>query len=155
NRQVSSSREPVAIALPRSLGVPRNSRYWTGQPPAGFDASISLIAGRGAGPPAATIQEMPSSRLDRISRIFDEIARGPNLDRALSLISTQVAAELGAPTCKIWVVKRGDICERCSLASICTNREICMHLAAVSGAAREKEYPRIPLSAFNAAMISR
>jgi chromosome segregation ATPase len=30
-----------------------------------------------------------------------------------------------------------------------------MHLAAVSGAAREKEYQRIPLSIFNAAMISR
>jgi len=98
---------------------------------------------------------MSASVIDRTSRIFDEIARGLNLDRTLGLIATQVAAELGAPTCKIWVVKRGDICERCPLASVCTNREICMHLAAVSGAAREKEYPRIPLSIFNAAMISR
>src|SRR5262249_44153512 len=98
---------------------------------------------------------MLPSRTDRTSIIFDEIARGLNLDRTLGLIATQVAAELGAPTCKIWVVKRGDICQRCPLASICTNREICMHLAAVSGAAREKEYPRIPLSIFNADLISR
>src|SRR5579862_5942124 len=91
----------------------------------------------------------------RIRKIFDEIARGLNLDRTLGFIATQVAAEVGAPTCKIWVVKHGDICHRCVLASTCTNRDICMHLVAASGAAIDKEYPRLPLSIFNAPMISR
>jgi signal transduction histidine kinase/DNA-binding response OmpR family regulator len=87
--------------------------------------------------------------------IFEEVARGSTLDRALTLIADQVAAELGAPTCKIWVVKRGDICERCPLSSACTNRQMCMHLIAASGAAIDKEYPRIPLSSFNASLIAR
>src|SRR6185369_6139218 len=92
---------------------------------------------------------------NRIKIIFDEVARGSNLNRALGLIADQIAAEMSAPTCKIWVVKRGDICERCPLAEACTNRQMCMHLAAASGADVEKEYPRIPLASLNAAMIAR
>ncbi|HKV42425.1 MAG TPA: response regulator [Blastocatellia bacterium] len=98
---------------------------------------------------------MQAGRGDRIRAIFEEIARGLNLDRALGLIAEQVATEVVAPTCKIWVVKRGDICEHCPLATTCTNREICLHLVAASGASIDKEYPRIPLSIFNATMLSR
>jgi signal transduction histidine kinase/DNA-binding response OmpR family regulator len=92
---------------------------------------------------------------DRIKRVFDEVARGIELGRVLTFIADQVAAELSVPTCKIWVVKRGDICDRCPLASICENRQMCMHLVAVSGAALDKEYQRIPLSVFNHSMIVR
>ncbi|MGH9762627.1 MAG: hypothetical protein ACREAC_17540, partial [Blastocatellia bacterium] len=98
---------------------------------------------------------MPSTTEDRIRIIFEQIARGVNLDRTLALIAAHVAAEVSAPTCKVWVVKRADICQRCPLAHACTNREICMHLVAASGASVEKEYPRIPLSVFNASLISR
>jgi signal transduction histidine kinase/DNA-binding response OmpR family regulator len=92
---------------------------------------------------------------NRIREIFDEVARGSKLERVLGLIADQVAAELGTPTCKIWVVKRGDICERCPLAAVCTNRQMCLHLAAASGAAIDREYPRIPLSTLNASLIAR
>ncbi|HET9531958.1 MAG TPA: hypothetical protein VFQ92_16480, partial [Blastocatellia bacterium] len=98
---------------------------------------------------------MQTAREDRIRQIFEEVARGSNLDRALGLIADQIAADLGAPTCKIWVVKRGDICERCPLAAICTNRQMCMHLMAASGAAIDKEYPRAPLALFSASLIAR
>ncbi|HEV8485146.1 MAG TPA: response regulator [Blastocatellia bacterium] len=98
---------------------------------------------------------MQTAREDRIREIFEEVARGSNLDRALALIADHTAAYLGAPTCKIWVVKRGDICERCPLATICPNRQMCMHLVAASGAVMEREYPRIPLSLFSAAVIGR
>lgn len=98
---------------------------------------------------------MQTIKEDKIKEIFEEVARGSNLDRTLNLISHEVAAELGVATCKIWVVKRGDICERCPLAHICTNRQMCMHLAAATGAALDKEYPRIPLSLLNASLIAR
>lgn len=98
---------------------------------------------------------MDTSREDRIRDIFEEVGRSTDLDRALTLIADQVAADLSAPTCKIWVVKRGDICERCPLAASCSNRQMCMHLAAASGAAVDKEYPRIPMSALNASIIAR
>lgn len=98
---------------------------------------------------------MQASTLDRISRVVEEVARGSDLDRALAFIADQIAADLGAPTCKIWVVKRGDICDRCPLATVCSNRQMCMHLTAASGASIEKEYPRIPLSLFNASLIAR
>jgi len=98
---------------------------------------------------------MHATRENRISRIVDEIGRGSSLAHALSMIAEQLATDIGAPTCKIWVVKRGDICERCPLASVCSNREMCMHLAAASGAVIEREYPRIPLALLTGAWITR
>ena len=98
---------------------------------------------------------MPTSRENRISQIFDEVGRGSSLAHALGLIADQLAADIGAPTCKIWVVKRGDICDRCPLADSCTNRQMCMHLVAASGAVVEREYPRIPLSVLTAPLITR
>ncbi len=98
---------------------------------------------------------MPTSRENRISQILDEVGRGSNLSHALGMIADQLAADIGAPTCKIWVVKRGDICHRCPLAGVCTNRQMCMHLIAASGAAMDREYLRIPLSAFSAPLITR
>ena len=98
---------------------------------------------------------MPVSRENRISQIFDEVGRGSSLGHALGLIADQLAADIGAPTCKIWVVKRGDICTRCPLADPCSNRQMCMHLVAASGAVVEREYPRIPLSVLTAPLITR
>jgi len=98
---------------------------------------------------------MLTSSENRLSQILDEVGRGSDLGQALGLIADQLAADVGAPTCKIWVVKRGDICDRCPLAGICTNRQMCMHLMAASGAAMEREYPRIPLSVFSAPLITR
>jgi len=98
---------------------------------------------------------MPTSRENRISQIFDEVGRGSSLGHALGLIADQLAADIGAPTCKIWVVKRGDICNRCPLADSCSNRQMCMHLVAASGAVVEREYPRIPLSVLTAPLITR
>src|SRR5262249_45359183 len=98
---------------------------------------------------------MHATRDNRISRIFEEIGRGASLTHALDIIAEQLATDIGAPTCKIWVVKRGDICDRCPLVQSCQNREMCMHLMAASGAAVEREYPRIPVSLLNAPWISR
>src|SRR4030095_14527099 len=98
---------------------------------------------------------MPTSRENRIRQIFDEVGRGSSLGHALGLIADQLAADIGAPTCKIWVVKRGDICNRCPLVESCSNRQMCMHLVAASGAVVEREYPRIPLSVLSAPLITR
>ncbi|MFL6215771.1 MAG: hypothetical protein ACJ74J_17950, partial [Blastocatellia bacterium] len=77
------------------------------------------------------------------------------MDSALGLIADAVVAESGVPMCKIWVVKRGDICDDCPLAESCANRQMCMHLLAASGADITKEFPRVPLAVFNATMIAR
>jgi signal transduction histidine kinase/DNA-binding response OmpR family regulator len=91
----------------------------------------------------------------QISDILDEIARGSSLDHSLDLIAQKARDDLRAPSCKIWVVKHGDICEHCPLATVCTNRQMCLHLASVSGSAMEKEYPRIPISILNTSLIVR
>jgi signal transduction histidine kinase/DNA-binding response OmpR family regulator len=98
---------------------------------------------------------MQASTQNRTRHLFDEVGRGSDLARALSLVAEQVVADTGAPTCKIWVVKRGDICARCPLAESCANRQMCLHLAAASGADVDEEYPRIPLAVFSAQMIAR
>jgi CheY-like chemotaxis protein len=97
---------------------------------------------------------METARENKIREIFDEVARSSNLDRALAMIAAQIAADLGAPACKIWVVKRGDICDHCPLAHICTNRQMCMHLVAASGTIFDREYPRIPMTTLNATLIA-
>src|SRR5262245_13902511 len=98
---------------------------------------------------------MQPTREPRPSDIFDEIARGTKLEQSLNLIALKATLDLKAPTCKIWVVKHGDICERCPLADVCTNRQMCLHLLTAVGAEMENEYPRIPLSVLNATMIVR
>ncbi|MEW6127186.1 MAG: ATP-binding protein [Acidobacteriota bacterium] len=98
---------------------------------------------------------MQTAKEPKLIDIFDEIARGSNLDQALTLIAQKAATDLKAPACKIWVVKHGDICERCPLAEICTNRQMCLHLIAASGTNLEKEYPRIPLAILNTSLIVR
>src|SRR5215510_604073 len=98
---------------------------------------------------------MSTSKENGISQILEEVGRGSSLERVLNLIADQLAADINAPVFKIWVVKRGDICSHCSLAEICSNRQMCMHLIAASGASLEREYPRMPLSAFSAPLITR
>ena len=98
---------------------------------------------------------MQTLREPRPSDIFDEIARGTKLEQTLQLIALKATLDLKAPTCKIWVVKHGDICERCPLADVCTNRQMCLHLVTTVGAEMENEYPRIPLSVLNMALIAR
>lgn len=98
---------------------------------------------------------MLTSKENGISRILEEVGRGSSLDRVLNLTADQLAADINAPVCKIWVVKRGDICSHCALADICSNRQMCMHLIAASGASLEREYPRMPLSVFSAPLITR
>ncbi len=98
---------------------------------------------------------MQTSKNIQISDILDEIARGSSLDQSLNLIAQKAITDLNASTCKIWVVKHGDICEQCPLAGICTNRQMCLHLASTSGSSIEKEYPRIPISVLNTSLIVR
>ena len=98
---------------------------------------------------------MHTASEDRLKEVFDEVAQSTDLDRTLNLIAANIAADLGAPTCKIWVVKRGDICEQCALSKDCTNRQMCMHLMAASGAALEREFPRVPLAVLTPALIAR
>jgi signal transduction histidine kinase/DNA-binding response OmpR family regulator len=98
---------------------------------------------------------MQTSKNIQISDILDEIARGSSLDQSLNLIAQKATTDLQAAACKIWVVKHGDICEQCPLASICSNRQMCLHLASTSGSAFEKEYPRIPISVLNTSPIVR
>jgi signal transduction histidine kinase/DNA-binding response OmpR family regulator len=98
---------------------------------------------------------MQTSKNIQISDILDEIARGSSLDQSLNLIAQKAITDLKASTCKIWVVKHGDICEQCPLASVCANRQMCLHLASTSDSSIEQEYPRIPISLLNTSLIVR
>jgi signal transduction histidine kinase/DNA-binding response OmpR family regulator len=98
---------------------------------------------------------MQTSKNIQISDILDEIARGSSLDQSLNLIAQKATSDLNATACKIWVVKHGDICEQCPLAGICSNRQMCLHLASTSGSSLEKEYARIPISVLNTSSIVR
>ena len=76
------------------------------------------------------------------------------LNEKLKLITDGIVEILGADFARIWVTKRGDLCERgCLFANaedgsdVCRNREHCLHLLASSGryTRLDGEYRRVPL----------
>jgi PAS domain S-box-containing protein len=82
------------------------------------------------------------------------IAAGASLDDALREIAGSVVARVGSGSCKVWLVKQGDICSACQLAASCQDRSLCLHLKAAEPALAG-EPPRVPLVVFRDRLASR
>lgn len=79
--------------------------------------------------------------------ILGAIAAGAALDETLLEIAGVVVDRLGVGSCKIWLVKQGDLCATCALAESCPDRTNCLHLKA-SSPGIGVEMPRVPLVVF-------
>jgi transcriptional regulator with GAF, ATPase, and Fis domain len=84
-----------------------------------------------------------------------EIARIRNVRELLERVVTMLAARPHVSLARIWLIRPGEHCESCDMAPRCSNRELCLQLAASAGSRRTEgrpdwsridgEYARIPL----------
>ncbi len=70
-----------------------------------------------------------------------------DLYEVLTTVTQGLVDELKASFARIWLLGNGDLCDQCHKASICSNREKCLHLKASAGIYPTLfgEYRRIPL----------
>ena len=79
-----------------------------------------------------------------------------NLKEVLSTITKGLVAELDAPLARIWLLEPGDICTKCYKASICSSRELCLHLSASAGISThlDGEFRRVPIGCLHIGQIA-
>lgn len=85
---------------------------------------------------------------------LEGIARGATLDVTLRGLAQSVFGALSAGSCKIWLVKQGDICERCAMARSCENRTMCLHLKVAIPEGRVSGH-RVPLEVFRDRAVAK
>ncbi|MBX7223978.1 MAG: PAS domain S-box protein, partial [Blastocatellia bacterium] len=99
------------------------------------------------------------SKIERVRDILDPIAHQlqtpQELDRVLYQIAREAAEYFEAVCCRVWLVRRGDLCSSCNWANQCSDRRRCLHLKASCGASIENEYRRAPLDVFSHETIAR
>ncbi len=67
------------------------------------------------------------------SSINNLIARKNPLSDTLRTVVTQLAGRDGIGLARIWLIKRGDICNKCPMRAECPDQERCLHLTASEG----------------------
>ena len=73
------------------------------------------------------------------SSINNLIARKNPLSDTLRTIVTQLAGRDGIGLARIWLIERGDICNKCPMRAECPDQERCLHLTASEGEDLERK----------------
>ncbi len=82
------------------------------------------------------------------------IAAGASLDDALELVSSAIVERTGSQSCTIWLVKPGDLCSHCELASKCADRSMCLHVKTTWPPSTDAPV-RVPLTVFRDRVAAR
>ncbi|MBI4746995.1 MAG: PAS domain S-box protein [Acidobacteria bacterium] len=102
---------------------------------------------------------MPMSKTERIRDILDPVAhqlQNPQeLDRVLYQIAREATEYFDAVCCRVWLIRRGDLCATCHWAEQCSDKRRCLHLKASCGAPIDSEFRRAPLDVFSHETIAR
>lgn len=97
----------------------------------------------------------PTTRHDRLPAAIATIASGASLDEALATVLSAVAERVAASACAVWLVKQGDVCERCDAAASCPDRTLCLHLKASVDVGGTRHPSRVPLVVFRERAVVR
>ncbi|MGB5036454.1 MAG: hypothetical protein WBQ66_07605, partial [Blastocatellia bacterium] len=93
--------------------------------------------------------------IDRSLRTaLGSIASGASLDSALEAVTSAIRDRTLASSCKIWLVKPGDVCDTCALVDRCADRSMCLHFKASAPHGIE-EPARVPLTVFRDRVAAR
>lgn len=99
------------------------------------------------------------SKTERIRDILDPVAhqlQNPQeLDRVLYQIAREATEYFDAVCCRVWLIRRGDLCATCHWADQCSDKRRCLHLKASCGAPIDSEFRRAPLDVFSHETIAR
>lgn len=87
--------------------------------------------------------------------IAHQLQSSQELDRVLAAVARDAAARLDAPCARIWLIRRGDMCQACRWAADCQDKRRCLHLKANFGATVEPVYRRAPLDVFGNEVLAR
>ena len=94
------------------------------------------------------ISEQDAGAPDALERLGLRVAACLDPDEVGRIAVLGLVAEFGAAFARLWLVGPGDLCDECTMASTCENREQCLHLAASEGISRNVDgaYRRVPFS---------
>lgn len=95
------------------------------------------------------------NEIDRSLRTaLGSIAAGASLDGALELVSAAIVERTTSLSCKIWLVKPGDLCDTCVLVDRCADRSMCLHFRAAAPSGPDDPV-RLPLTVFRDRVAAR
>jgi PAS domain S-box-containing protein len=92
---------------------------------------------------------------DILEPIAHQLQSPQELDRVLAAIASETAERLGAEGCRIWLIRRGDLCQTCRWASGCSDQRRCLHLKAGFGVGLDTAFRRAPLDVFANDIVAR
>jgi PAS domain S-box-containing protein len=87
--------------------------------------------------------------------IAHQLQSSQELDRVLAAIARDAAAHFDAPCARIWLIRRGDMCQACRWAADCQDKRRCLHLKANFGATVDPVFRRAPLDVFANESLAR
>ncbi|OYT71686.1 MAG: hypothetical protein CFK52_07440 [Chloracidobacterium sp. CP2_5A] len=78
-----------------------------------------------------------------------------DLDQVLSAVAQRAAEGVTAVCARLWLIRRGDLCQTCRWAEACPDKRRCLHLKANFGIPVEASYRRAPLAALSSEQLAR
>jgi formate hydrogenlyase transcriptional activator len=68
-----------------------------------------------------------------LQKVALALAESQTLDSVLQIIVWGLAEQSDVALARVWLKRRGDICATCFMKSSCSDRDVCLHLAASAG----------------------
>jgi transcriptional regulator with GAF, ATPase, and Fis domain len=92
-----------------------------------------------------------------LGKISLRMASKLDLTELLSEITRSLVQDLDAALARIWLLRPGDLCATCSLASQCRDRTKCLHLVASAGLTERLDgtHRRVPLGTLKIGQIAQ
>jgi PAS domain S-box-containing protein len=87
--------------------------------------------------------------------IAHQLQNPQDLDRVLSAVVQRAAESVTAVCARLWLIRRGDICQTCQWAADCPDKRRCLHLKANFGVPVEAAYRRAPLVVLSGEQLAR
>lgn len=87
--------------------------------------------------------------------IAHQLQHPQDLDRVLAAVVQRAAESVAAVCARLWLIRRGDICQTCRWAADCPDKRRCLHLKANFGASVDAAYRRAPLAVLSGEQLAR
>ncbi|MFQ3582275.1 MAG: PAS domain S-box protein [Chloracidobacterium sp.] len=87
--------------------------------------------------------------------IAHQLQSPQDLDRVLSSIVQRAAESVTAVCARLWLIRRGDLCQTCRWANDCPDKRRCLHLKANFGIPVDAPYRRAPLTVLSGEQLAR
>jgi PAS domain S-box-containing protein len=95
--------------------------------------------------------------LVQISQVYSKLFACQTAEQVSGALTATLVEQFDAYFARVWLVRPGDLCGSCPHASICVNREACLHLISSAGAYTNVagSHQRVPLGAYKIGLIAQ